>query len=160
MFPCEIRHEARRPTLSIRFRAPVSDLQKHFGAVYGSIVGYLAERGEAPLGPAFATYYNMDMDDLDVEAGFLVARPVPGRGNIAACELPEGSYAVCHYVGPYNGVSQAYEQLTTFVADNGYTPSGTAYEWYYDGPETPPEKTRTDVAFPVMPIDARAPLPH
>ena len=160
MFPCEFKHEAKRPTLSIRFRAPVGDLGKRFGEVYGAIVAYLSERGEEALGPAFATYYNMDMDDMDVEAGFPVAQPVPARGNIQAGELCEGTFAVCHYVGPYDGVSVAYDQLTAFVAEQGYTPSGIAYEWYYDGPETPPEKTRTDVAFPVTPVDAKAPQPH
>ena len=160
MFPCELKHEAKRPTLSIRFRAPVGELQKHFGEVYGAIVGYLAERGDEPVGPAFAIYYNMDMDDLDIEAGFVVPQPVPGRANIAACEIPEGMFAVCHYVGPYNGVSAAYEQLTKFVADQGYMPTGPAYEWYFDGPETPPEKTRTDAAFPVLPVNAKAPQPQ
>ncbi len=158
MFPCEFRHEVQRPTLSVRFHAPVGQLGKRFGEVYGAIIGYLNERGEQPVGPAFATYYNMDMDDLDVEAGFPVAQPVPARGEILACALPEGTYAVCHYVGPYDGVSSAYEQLTTFVAQEGYTPSGIAYEWYFDGPEVPPQETRTDVAFPVTPVDAKAPL--
>lgn len=159
MFPCEFKHEAQRPTLSIRFRAPVSELAAHFGEVYGAIIGYLAERGQTPPGPAFATYYNMDMDALDVEAGFPVAEPVPGHGRIEAHGLPEGTYAVCHYVGPYDGVSVAYDELTTFVAANGYIPSGIAYEWYYDGPETPPDKARTDVAFPVTLAGVNTPQP-
>lgn len=160
MFPCEIKHEPRRLTLSIRFRSPVTELRQHFGEVYGAIGGYLQSQGVESAGPAFAVYYNMDMNDLDIEAGFVVPQPVPGRDKITAGEIPDGMFGVCHYIGPYSGVGDAYEQLTQFVAEQGYAPTGAAYEWYFDGPETPPEETRTDAAFPVMPISAKAPLPH
>ncbi len=160
MFPCEVRHEAARPTLSMRFRAPVGELTTRFGVVYGAIIAYLQALGEEASGAPFAAYYNMDMENLDIEAGFPVARRLPGKGEIIADELAEGLFAVCHYVGPYDGVSVAYDALTDFARESGYTPSGIAYEWYFDGPEVPPEKTRTEVAFPVTPVDKKMPLPH
>jgi len=44
----------------------------------------LNELGEKPLEAAFAAYYNMDMENLDVEMGFPVAKPLAGRGEIKA----------------------------------------------------------------------------
>jgi effector-binding domain-containing protein len=36
------------------------------------------------------------------------------------------------------------------VADQGYTPSGVAYEYYLNDPnQTPPEELKTRVVFPV-----------
>lgn len=160
MFPCEIKPEAARHTLWVRFHAPVNQLAARFGEIYGAIGQYLSELGEEPVGPAYATYYNMDMDNLDVEAGFVVAKPLVGRSDIKPGLVEAGTYAICHYTGPYDGVSTAYEQLTQFVAEQGYLPSGIAYEWYFDGPETPPDEARTDVAFPVTPVEESAPLPH
>ncbi|MCC6906126.1 MAG: GyrI-like domain-containing protein [Anaerolineae bacterium] len=147
MFPCEIHEEPARSALSVRFRAPMQELPSHFERAYGILIGYLAELGEAHAGGVYAAYHNMDMQNLDVEAGFTVARPVPGRGEISACTIPAGSYAICHYTGPYNGVSPAYENLMAFISARGYTIMGPPFEWYLNGPEAPPQELKTDIVF-------------
>lgn len=150
MYPCELQEHPVRPILSIRFRSPVQDLPTHFGRVWGSLMEYLGTLGEYPTGAPFAVYYNMDMQDLDIEAGFPVARPLPGRGEIQPSEIPGGMFAVCHYTGPYDQVGPAYEELTQFVQQQGYIPSGVAYEWYLNDPAAvPPQELQTDVVFPV-----------
>ncbi len=149
MYPCELKEQAAQHALSIRFRSPVQDLGVHFGRIYGGIMQYLAILGEQPTGAPFAAYYNMDMQDLDIEAGFPVARPLPGKGDIQATEIPGGMVAVCHYTGPYDQVGPAYEQLSQFIRERGYAAAGAAYEWYFDGPEVPPQDTRTDIVFPL-----------
>jgi effector-binding domain-containing protein len=158
MFPCEIQRQASQPTLSIRFRAAVGDLSAHFGRVYGDIYHYLGELGEQPVGPPFATYHNMDMDDMDVEAGFPVARLLPDKGEIVAGSIPGGNYAICHYTGPYDGLASAYDELTEYVRHNGFAPSGIAYERYLTGPEVPPQQHKTDIAFPVQRITDHQPV--
>ncbi len=151
MYPCELQEQATKHTLSIRFRSPVQDLPIHFGRVWGSLIEYLGTLGEHPTGAPFAAYHNMDMQDLDIEAGFPVARPLPGKGDIQAAEIPGGMFAVCHYTGPYNQVGPAYQELTQFVQQQGYAPSGAAYEWYLNDPSAvPPQDLKTDIAFPVM----------
>jgi effector-binding domain-containing protein len=153
MFPCEIQEQATLPTLAIRFKAPVQELPKHFERVYGAIIRYLGELNEEHTGAAFAAYYNMDMQNLDIEAGFPVSKPVPAKGEVQASEIPGGTFAVCHYTGPYNEVGPAYEALTQFAKDKGYEPSGVAHEWYLNGPDVPPQDLKTDIAFPVTRIE-------
>ena len=75
-YHCEVKEQPVQKTLSIRTRAAVQDLPQVFGEGYGAIAQYLGELGEQPIGPPFAAYYNMDMDNLDVEFGFPVARPL------------------------------------------------------------------------------------
>ncbi len=153
MYPCELQEQAARHALSIRFRSAVQDLPAHFERVYGSIMQYLGALGEEHTGAAFAAYYNMDMQSLDVEAGFPVARPLPGKGDIRATEIPAGMFAVCHYTGPYDQVGPAYEQLMQFIKEKGYTVSGAAYEWYLNGPcDVSPQDLKTDIVLPVMRI--------
>lgn len=149
MFPCELKDQAVQHTLSIRFRAPVQELRQHFQRVYGAIAQYVGELGEPLTGGVFATYYNLDMQNLDIEAGFSVSRALPGKGEVHAGSIPAGTYAICHYTGPYDGVSPAYEELTQFAKDNGYAVGEIAYEWYLNGPETPPQDLKTDIALPV-----------
>jgi effector-binding domain-containing protein len=149
MFPCELKEQAAQPTLSIRFRAPVQELPQHFGRIYGAIGAYLEALGEHHTGGVFAAYYNMDMQNLDIEAGFTVSKPLSGKGEIRASSIPGGTYAICHYTGPYDGTGPAYEALTQFVKDKGYKLGGVFYEWYLNGPETPPQDLKTDLACPV-----------
>jgi effector-binding domain-containing protein len=113
---------------------------------------HLEALGEYPTGEPFAAYFNMDMQDLDIEAGFPVAKPLPGKGEIQPGEIPGGMAAICHYTGPYSGVAPAYEQLSQFLTDEGFTPIGPAYEWYLSEPDVPPQDIKTDIAFPVKPL--------
>jgi effector-binding domain-containing protein len=149
MYPCEIKEWPTRPALSIRFRAPVQELPGQFGRVYGEILQYLRELGEQHVGAAFAAYHNLDMQNMDVEAGFPVSKPLPDRGEIRAGKIPGGMVAICHYTGPYDKVGPAYEELKQFAMEKGYAPGGVCYEWYLNGPEVPPQDLKTDIVFPV-----------
>lgn len=149
MFPCEIREYPARPALAVRFYAPVQDLPRQFSRVYGMIMDYINEIGaEHPEG-VFAIYHNMNMEKLDVEAGFSVSKAIAAKDLISSIEIPGGSYAVCHYTGPYDKMSPAYWELQKFAKDKGYMVGQIAYEWYLTGPDVPPNKMKTDIAFPV-----------
>jgi hypothetical protein len=67
----EVTDEMEKPMLSIRTRTSVANLPQALGRAYGAVMQYLGEIGETTEGPAFAEYYNLDMEDLDVEMGFL-----------------------------------------------------------------------------------------
>ncbi len=110
---------------------------------------YLGELGEQPVGMPFAAYYNMDMQNLDVEIGFPVSRPLPERGEMKSGTLHAGKIAATLHIGPYDTVGPAYEALTKFVEANGCAPTGVAYEYYFSGPETPPEQIQTQIVFPL-----------
>lgn len=148
-YPCELKQQAPQPALAVRTRAAVQDLPTLFGRVYGGIMQYLEELGEQPAGMPFAAYHNLDMQNLDVEAGFPVARKLAGRGEIQASEFPGGQLASVMFVGPYDQCGPAYEALTQWVKDKGLEPTGVSYELYYSEPGTPPEETRTEIIFPI-----------
>ncbi len=148
-YQCEIKDQPLQPTLAIRTRAAVQDLPQVLGQAYGAIMQYLGELGEQPTGMPFTAYYNMDMQNLDLEIGFPVSKPLPERGNIRPSQLPVGKIATTMHIGPYDGVGPAYEKLTQFVQAQGYTPSGVAYEFYYSEPSTPPEQIQTGIMFPL-----------
>jgi len=150
MFPCAIKTFAPRYTLSIRFRSPVQDLPQHFARAYTAISQYIGELHEQPAGGVYAAYYNLDMQDMDVEAGFTTLKPLSGKGEISASEIPGGTFGICHYTGPYDEIGPAYELLTQYIAEHGYQPTGVAYEWYLNGPaDVPPQYLKTDIAVPV-----------
>ena len=147
-YQCEVKEQPAQKTLSIRTRAAVQDLPRLLEEGYGAIAQYLGELGEQPIGPPFAAYYNMDMDDLDVELGFPVARPLPGRAEIEAGEIPAGRVATCLFIGPYSELEPVYEALFKWIEENGYEGTGVSYELYLNDPrEAAPAQTQ--IAFPL-----------
>jgi effector-binding domain-containing protein len=150
-YKCEVLEKTPQPTVSIRTRTSVQDLPQVMGTTYARLGAYLGELGECPAGAPFAAYYNMDMQDLDVEIGLPVVRRLPSSGDIQAGEIPGGKFAGCQYNGPYQDIGPAYEALSQFVHQNGRQPSGVAYEYYLNDPaETKPEELMTYIVFPLL----------
>jgi len=147
----ELTEQKAQPVLSIRARTAVGNLPQELGKAYRSIIRYLTELGEQPSeGFAFTAYYNMDMENLDVEMGFPVAKHLPAKGEIKPGEIPAGRQVSCLYKGPYNEMGPVYEAMTKWVAENGYTPTGICYEFYYNSPlEVPESELLTRIMFPL-----------
>ncbi len=149
-FHCEIKEQPAQPTLSIRCRTSVQGLPQLLGEAYGRIAAYLAGSGETPAGAPFTAYYNMDMQDLDVEIGFPVSKSLAGKDDIQASEIPGGKLAFALHTGPYSECGLAYEALTQFVKEQGFEATGAAYEFYLNDPqETPQAQLQTQIVFPL-----------
>ena len=149
-YPCEVREQPAQPVLSIRTRTSVQDLPGVIGKAYGAIAQHLGGLGEAPAGPPFAAYYNMDMHDLDVEMGFPVRKPLAGQGEIKASQIPGGKAATCLHTGPYSDLHTGYQALSDWVKQGGYQTTGVAYEIYLNDPtQTPPQELKTLLMFPL-----------
>ena len=149
-YQCELKEQAAQPTLMVRATTPVQELPRVLGQAYGAIAQYLGQVGEQPAGPPFVLYHNMDMQALDIEVGFGVARPLPGRGEIQAGEIPAGQFASVLYTGPYDQCGPAYEALTQFVQRSGHAATGASYEFYLNDPQqTPPQELQTLIVFPL-----------
>jgi effector-binding domain-containing protein len=149
-YKCEIKELPVQPVLSIRAKSAVQELPQVLGASLGVIAQHLGSLGETPAGAPFVAYYNMDMQNLDIEVGVPVACPLAGQGNIQPSQIFGGKFATCLFVGPYSDVGPAYDALTQFVKDKGFEASGVAYEFYLNDPQTvQPAELQTQIYFPL-----------
>ena len=149
-YQCELNQQPAQPVLSIRTRTAVQDLREVLGKSYGSIMAYLMELGEQPVDAPFTAYYNMDMQNLDVEIGFPVGKALPGKGEIQSSTIPAGQYAGCIHTGPYNAIEPAYTALIAWIKQKGFEATGISYEFYLNDPsETPPDELQTRILFPL-----------
>ena len=149
-YHCEIKELPVIPTLSVRTRTAVQELPKTMRKAFGAIVQYLVEIGEQPDSPAYAAYYNMDMQNLDVEIGFPVSKNLPDKNDIKASKIPAGEYASCVFTGPYSDIEPAYNALSLWIKENGYEVIGIAYEFYLNDPAvTLPSELKTEILFPL-----------
>jgi effector-binding domain-containing protein len=129
----------------------VADLPQVLGHCYASLYSYLGQIEQPPAGPPYVAYYNMDMQDLDLDVGVPVAKELPGKDDIQPARLPGGKVATCLYTGSYSEMGQGYDTLSKFVAEQGQQPSGAAYELYLSDPNTtPPDKLQTLILFPLL----------
>ncbi len=146
----EIVELKERKTLAVRFRTPAKELPTRMGPIYAEIAGYMAKMGIPFAGAPFAMYYNMDMNDLDVEIGFPVAKAAPEEGRVKAGTLPGGKLATAKHVGSYGTIEATYNKLMAFVGQQGLKTEAFMYEEYLNSPEdTPPDKLETNIYFPL-----------
>ena len=75
----EILQKMEQPTVLIRTIGKVQELPVLIGQSYGKMAASLQELGELLADEPSVAYHNMDMQNLDVEFGFPVARPLPGK---------------------------------------------------------------------------------
>jgi effector-binding domain-containing protein len=146
----EIVERPRQATASVRTRASVSDLPVLMGQTFDKLVQYLGKIGVQPAGPPYSAYYNMDMQDLDVEIGFPVSDAVQGEGDIQANEIPGGKYAACLHTGAYAEIEPAYNALMAWIQEQSKEITGVSYEFYLNDPEqTPQAELQTQILFPL-----------
>jgi effector-binding domain-containing protein len=149
-YDCELLKGSPQPTLSIRTTTPVQNLPQELGKAFGAIAQYLGALGEQPAGAPYVAYFNMDMDNLEIEIGFPVSKVLPDKEDIQSAEIPGGKSARCLYTGPYNQIEPAYNALTEWIKENGFEVTGVAYEFYLNDPgEVAPEELMTQIVFPL-----------
>ena len=139
--------QSEQPTLAIRIRTSMDKLPLVIGESYGQIAQYLQELGQLPAEMPFVCYYNLDMQDLDVEIGFPVAEALPDRNVIKAGKIPAGYVVVCLYRGPYAEMAPVYEEMAAWINANGYQPLGPVYEQYCNGPGWPESELLTKIVM-------------
>lgn len=135
----EMVETQEQPTMILKTVTPAGELPKILGKAFMDIVTHIMESGEQPVGPAFVGYFNMDMEHLQLEIGFPVPKPLPGKGDIQPGSIPAGKQVTCMYKGPYMEMPPVYSEIQKWIRDNGYKPRGPVYEHYYNSPEEVPE---------------------
>lgn len=136
--------------LSIRTVTTMEELPLLIDAAYQNIADYIKELGETPSDVPFTAYHKLEVDSMDVEIGFPVSKPLPGKGEIKPGVIRKGKVLTCSYIGPYSGLDDPYNEMFAWIADNGYEPTGVVYEYYYNSPdEVPEEELVTKIVIPL-----------
>lgn len=149
-YQIEFLEAAVQPVISVRTRSAAENLPQVLGQAYGSIMHYLSEIGVDPVGAPFVGYFNMDMQDLDIEIGFPIPKPVTGNDELKPSEIPGGPQVSCMHIGPYSQCEPAYNALIEWIAANGHTATGISYEFYLNDPTTTLEsELMMKIVFPL-----------
>jgi effector-binding domain-containing protein len=148
-YQIELIQTEEQPTLCIQVTTRVEELPQLIGKSYGRIMEVAGKHGINLIGAPYVAYFNMDMENLQVEMGFPVDKIIEAEDNVVAGVIPAGKKLATLYTGPYEKMVPAYEQLTQWAKDHNQEPTGVSYEYYLNGPETPPELLQTRIVFPL-----------
>lgn len=125
--------------LAVRREVRLEELPAIAGGIFQEVAGYIAAKGEEPVGPAIIGYFSVSPDRLEVEIGFPSKGDLPGKGEIIRTAVPAGKKAQAFHKGSYAGLGPVYEVLLAFLREKGHEPAGISYEYYYNSPEDVPE---------------------
>lgn len=137
-------------------RGPYALIPQSFGELYHWVEHF----GLEPAGPPQALYISdpnvTPPDDVEWELWAPVAGGAGGTGpdeeGFGIKTVESALLASALYVGAWDAIGPFYHEVMAWLGANGYAPAGPFREVYFDGPEVPPEKNRTQVLIPVAPV--------
>jgi effector-binding domain-containing protein len=145
---CEKIQKTERYALVVRTRTPMEQLPQAIGAAYQQIGALMGEYSIQPADAPYVAYYNMDMQDLDIEIGFFFDKALEGRGDVKPVVYPAMSIASAMHKGPYDTLNVTYDALNAWIKEQGDEPTGVVFEFYLNSPqEVPPEEMLTRIEF-------------
>jgi effector-binding domain-containing protein len=148
---CKFEQLPRQHSAYVRVRTPAARLPELMGQSYAKIQIFLTQHNLQISGPPYALYFNMDMEDLDVELGFPVNTEFEDGGDVRPGEVPDNKYATCIHKGPYSTLESAYQALDEWTSKQGAQASGQAYEFYLNDPnEVIESELLTKILFPLQ----------
>ena len=147
----EVKELPPQPVLTIRFQVPPEQISAKLAEVLPAVHAYITEQGIAAAGQPFSRYHGVSGGVIDMEAGIATTAPASGKGDIKSGQLPGGPTAITWHVGPYEALQESHEALTTWVQQNGRTPSGGPWEVYVTDPGEEPDssKWKTQIFLPL-----------
>lgn len=157
----EVKVQDRGATLVLAKRTAVqpSEMSNVLPAALVEVYGHIGRHGGDPDGPPFVIYPEVPAPGrpfaMEICAPVRIAIDAPAGWELE--ELPAGLFASLVHVGPYDTVSGSYGDLAGWIGSHGYAIAGPPREVYLSPPETPPDKIRTIIEFPV--VLAVAPVP-
>jgi effector-binding domain-containing protein len=156
-----IVQRAAQPYVAIRALVTMRSFGEVMPGLHPEVRGWLRSRGVEPAGQPFFKYNVIDMDrQLEVEAGFPVAAPVPGEDRVLAASLPAGRYATLWHTGHPDGLVGTTQTLLDWAARQGLAwdvtsaPDGEQWacrlEICHDEPGQDMNEWETELAFKLL----------
>jgi len=135
--------------LSTRATIHFRDFPETAGAAYGKIMEYAAQCGLLFSNGPYVCYHNADLEKLDVEMGFPVARPVSGNGEIVGYTIPAQKAVSGIFQGPYHETDPLMLEIVRWIVENGYEQAGAIFNYYLNDAGRPASELLTQITIPV-----------
>lgn len=141
--------QAEQHVLSIRTTIHFDNYPKVAGEAYGRIMEYAAQNDLLFSGGPFVCYHNADLENLDVEMGFPIAKPVAGNSEIGGYTIPTQKVVSGIFLGPYEDTDPLMMEIIQWIAEQGFEQKGEIYNYYLNDENRPASELLTQIVVPV-----------
>jgi effector-binding domain-containing protein len=138
----ELKDLEERSYIGIRQMIPPAKMAEMMGPLYMRLYGYVGQKGLQPVGGALAIYYSEPTPDFDVECAVTVNGDVEGEGDIKPGTIPAGKYLMTRYVGPYEGLRDAWGAFMVEANSRGLELRWPGWEEYIVDPQQEPDPAK------------------
>lgn len=145
-----VKELAPQKTAAIHAEVPASEIKDVFDRGFPELMRVVQASGARMMAAPFGYYPRMPGDTIEVVIGVPVDREIAAEGGVEPFALPGGKAVVGTHVGPYDGLPDAYRQLTEWAQREGIALGPAMWETYVTDPTTaPPSEWRTEIVWPV-----------
>jgi len=137
--------------ISIRDNCTAEELGKKFGEIYGEIGLYIKSQDLKFASHLFGIYHSFSPQNVDVEAGVPVSgRPEP-EGRMRIMKTYGGKAVYLKYYGPYDKLSEGWNDMLNYVNENKLVASAPCFEVYITDPGSEPDSSKwlTELYYPI-----------
>jgi hypothetical protein len=136
---CGIASVERRLTAVARAQVRIAEIPEVQRSLRRKISAAVQSLAVGPLGDTCTLWRPLADGRLDLEPGVLVAREFEPVGEVVLSALPAGRAAHVLYVGPYEGLSGAWQTLFAWCAQEGHKLAGINWEIYSNEDSAQPD---------------------
>jgi len=148
-----IREVPAQRAACVEIRSALDRIGPDCEQAFGRLFGALGQAGVAPTGPGLIGYPEEDFDPESFVAvvGVPVASELPLESGLKMVDFAAGKAAVGTLIGPFDGLSQAWRDVHTWISGQGLKIAAMPYEVYRVDPMSAvsPVELETDIVVPV-----------
>lgn len=130
----ELTERTEQHLAVVRETIPMDGIRDHYDRAFPLIFSTLGSVGVSPSGPAMAVTHGLPAETIDLSAAVPVESPIEVVGDVAPEVLPGGRAVTLLVRGSYDLIVAAYGHLFDWIAGQGLTPTGLAWEEYLTEP--------------------------
>lgn len=135
--------------LSIRTTIHFNDYPNTAVQAYKKIMEYAECNGLLLSSGPFVCYHNDDLENLDVEMGFPVAKPVSGNDDIAGYTIPVQKVVSGIFLGAYEDTDSLMIEIMQWIKEHGYEQQGKIYNYYLNDDNRNASELLTQIVIPI-----------
>src|SRR5512133_3818880 len=132
-----IYEQTEQHVLSIRKVINFSDFPDTAKQTYEQIEAYVKQKNLLVSDCPFVCYHNSDLENLDVEMGFPVAKPVSGSGEIAGHTFPIQKVVAGIFLGAFEETDPLMLEIFQWINAHGFEQQGAIFNYYLNDGDRP-----------------------
>lgn len=135
--------------LSIRTTIHFDNYPNTAKLAYEKIMEYAEDNDLLLSSGPFVCYHNANLENLDVEMGFPVAKRVSGNDDIVGYTIPVQKVVSGIFLGDYGDTDPLMIQIMQWIEEHGYEQQGRIYNYYLNDDQRNAIELLTQIVVPV-----------